>query len=287
MRRRFFLLLLAATLGGCSHETNGDITAVSVAGRACPSCLDGILMQRDGRIAELKPRALATTDAQVTKAAIDDLPVDQLHTSHFAPVVADANAVAVAVAYADGHVDRVFVPAGDAVVDEIGRLRRWARAFAVDGTDALLATRQAALRNALDDPELTSITIEKRGCAGDCPTTTTTFTVHGAATIRERNAHCEIHANALIPFRSVVQAASPSEARNLRAVLKTAGTDTLGVRLTFVTPNRVTALEGPNDASWGPDFLATENRLDQIVGAATWTPPLDLQTCTGAGTIRL
>ena len=287
MRGRFFVLVLATVLGGCSHEANVDITAVSVAGRACQSCLDGILMQRDGTIRELKPRALATTDARITKSAIDDLPVEQLHQSHFAPVVANANAVALAVAYADGHVDRVFVPAGDVVVEEIGRLQRWTRAFAVDGTNAMLATRQAALRNALDDPELTSITIEKRGCTGDCPATTTTFTVHGAATIRERSAHCEIHANAIVPFRSVLEAASPSEARNLRAVLKTGGADTLGVRLTFVTPNRIVALDGPNDASWGPDFLATENRLDQIVRTATWRPPLDLQTCTGVDANRL
>lgn len=142
-------------------------------------------------------------------------------------------------------------------------------------------SRWSALADAFRRGGLRTIALEARGCYGFCPTYLVTFASDGNATIHARGRNCDVHARAVVPFRRVVEAARSAGAAMLRPSYPARAVDTFGARITLATAHQVFVSDGPDSTSWGPEFLATESRLDQIVRDTNWFPPLDIPRCSG------
>ena len=285
--RCIMVAFCVAVICGCARESGRDIAAISIFGKACANCLDGVTIQRGGRFEESRQHDLVAFDRRAAQEAFSSLPLDQLHHApHLPELKAPATVVNVAVLFRDGRWEQAPVPLGQLGYDGISGLQRWTEFFAFRATAVVMNDRWRALSDAFQRYGFRSIGLEYAGCYGWCPAYAVTFASTGIATIRDRGPRCDVRAKAIVPFRRVLEAAASAGAARLQPFYPIRAVDTLGARITLVIAGRVFVSDGPDQTSWGSEFVATQSRLDQIVRDANWTPSLDLRRCAGSPGLR-
>jgi len=276
-------LLLLAVLCACTHESNQDIAVVQIHGRACPNCAEHLTIWRSGAISELTWHGLSGQNARVAGDAIDSLPLDELRQANPPPpFVGPATFASIVVSYRDGRYQQVPVPVDPGMFAGTRRLSQWMNTFAFEATEVLMKDRWRVLADAFRRGSFRAISLEARGCYGWCPIYLATFNSNGTATLHARGPRCDMRAKAIVRFRRVLDAVRSGHAATLRPAYPIQAVDTFGARITLTTAHQVFISDGPDSTSWGPEFLATESRLDQIVRDTKWSPPLDIPRCSGA-----
>jgi len=276
-------LLCVLLLSACVNESNSDIASVSITGNVCTNCSDALSITSDGEIKDISyPDSIVAFDPKRVADVLKSIPIDELRNAaeHMPTLTSPANVVILAVSYRDGRQERAAVPMGLIAYQQIAKLQRWVEFAAFEATDATLANRRRAIESSLRRHTLRSITLEMLGCFGWCPSYTSTFNSNGVAAIQDHGPHCNVSGRTHVPFDQVLQAASLAGAW-LRPYYPIKAVDTLGARITFVTQHGAYVSEAPDRSSWGPEFLATQSRLDQIVRDVRWMPRIDLQRCAG------
>jgi len=276
-------LLSVLMLSACVNESNRDIASISIAGKACQNCSDALLIKSGGEIEDTDYRnSMTVSDPNGVGEMLKSLPLGELHnaTRHMPTLTSPANVVILVVSYRDGRQEHAAIPIGQVAYNQIAKLQRWVGFWAFEATAAILANRWRAIQTSMRHRTMRSITLEMLGCYGWCPSYTATFSSNGAATIQDHGPHCNVSGRTHVPFDQVLQAASLAGAW-LRPYYPIKAVDTLGARITFVTQHGAYVSEAPDRSSWGPEFLATQSRLDQIVRDVRWMPRIDLQRCAG------
>jgi hypothetical protein len=148
-----------------------------------------------------------------------------------------------------------------------------AHASALGPRDALFGVDVNAGRVRLVD-------LEMLGCFGHCPRYRVTFKHDGGAIFT--GARCSARAH--VPFGRVLHAIN--EAVGMRPSYGDRANDEFGARVRIVTAHETIESIGINQATWGPQFLITWARLDQLVRDTNWTPALTSQACVDALGLR-
>jgi len=277
---RAISLFLFALLTACANEGRRDVAAVSIFGKACPECSESVRIDRAGRFEELEPHGLAAFDRRAADIAIRTLPLDELRRAdRIGPLRNPAPVVIVAVTYRDGREERAPVPVGETASDGIEQLQRWTQFESIESSNIVSRDRRRSLSDSFRRGDLHAVALESLGCYGSCPRYVASFAANGIATIHRLGRRCAITARAIVPFHEVLEAASMAGAERLRPYYAIRAEDTFGARITFVTLTNVFVSYAPDRTSWGPEFLATESRLDQIVRDVHWAPALNLRRC--------
>jgi hypothetical protein len=275
-------LLFVVMLSACARESNQDIVSVTIIGKVCPACSDGVTINRGGRIEELGPHGITASNPRFAEQTITYLPLDEFrHAFTISTLTGPATMVGVWVAYRDGSHEHAAIPIGKVSYNGISRMQNWTEFSAWQATLVVMHDRWYGLMHSFQRSAFSSIRLESRGCYGWCPVYSVAFASDGIATIRDRGPRCDETAKAGVPFREVLDAASLGGAGRLRPYYPVEAQDTFSASIILVTPKKIFVSEGPDRTSWGSEFLATQSRLDQIVRDAVWTPKIDLRRCAG------
>ena len=277
------LLLSVLALSACAHESNRDIASIWIIGKACQNCSGGLLIRSSGSIEDVDSQPpLTISEPRAVGDMLSSFPVDELHSAarHMPTLLGPANVVVLTVTYRDGRQERAPVPLGQ-LYNEIAKLQRWVEVMPFQATNAVKPNSGRAIQAALLQHTMRSITQEMLGCYGWCPSYSVTFWSNGLATIHDHGPRCDLRARANVPFDRVLQAALYAGASRIRPYYPIKAVDSLAARITFVDEQGTYVSNGPDRNSWGPEFLATQSRLDQIVRDVRWTPHINLEACAG------
>jgi len=264
-------------LCGCANESREDIDSIWINGKTCPTCLENLSFARNGLILAVdtgapvpsRKYAPATVNALLDEFPLPDLRVAADWTSRRKRI--SGYATSLYVSFHDGRHEYA------APID--GRLETWAEMAAYRATRAFELPRWNDIGGALRQHRMRFIKLEMLGCFGTCPAYDVTFRSNGRALLHLRGFNCEKSANAVLTFRRVTDAAYRAGSAYLRPVYPIRAVDTEGARITLGTHDQTFVSEGPDSTTWGPAFLASVSRFDQLVRDATWVPPLDVDHC--------
>jgi hypothetical protein len=147
--------------------------------------------------------------------------------------------------------------------------------------------RRRELVDAFSRNRVRTIELDALGCFGSCPRYVARFFADGHATFHDTRPECDEQASAHIVFDRIAEAARIGGAEALLPKYNFATQDVFAARIMIVTATKTYVSEGPDRMQWGPEFLATFTRLDQIVRDTTWTPSISLENCAIAPIRRL
>ncbi len=154
-------------------------------------------------------------------------------------------------------------------------------------SDPVDIERRKELIDAFHRDRVRSIELDALGCYGSCPRYTARFSVDGRATLHDVRSECERTAVASIDFAHVVEAARIGGAEYLRPKYDFATVDVTAARITIRTRSKTYVSDGPDRTRWGPEFVTTFTRLDQMVRDINWRPRIALENCGAVARPRL
>ncbi len=267
--------LVAVACGGGPNRTTKDIASIVVTGDVCASCSKSLVVHADGRLEDISAGNEASIhDPRGANAMLASFPIDEFAAlvKRLPTITTPANMAIVIVLFHDGSFERAAVPVGNPLYDGIGNLQQWTTRVDTAASGELFANRWKAIDGALARRTMRYVVLESATTFGRCPVYTATFHRSNLVTLRERGIGCDRTSTLHGRFARVLEAISDSGGSRMHAYYPVLARHTSQARITLVTPDGTFVSTGPDRTSWGPEFLATESRLDQIVRDLR-TPP--------------